>query len=454
MQRPATAEALAGSLGEPFIDLSTSGLPATALRTLVRLRWGLILGQLFAVIFTARAVNQPVQWLPIAALIAFQVLSNAFTRLVHCRARVFARPALLAGLLALDVGCLTLIIHWSGGPANPFSSLFVIHALVAVVVLPPRYRAPFAGMACLAYLAVFLLATGGSLQAPAIDRIGAEMHHAVAGHLLGMWISLALTIAAVTLFGGQLLHQLRDKERALARAVAEAAEANRVASLTSFAAGAAHELSTPLSTIAVVVGELSRRAPAAPRDELLMRDLDLIRGEVSRCRRIIQSLHYDLDKTTAPPGAPFDREIREALTLLLGEQLMSRVRFTADPETSADGIPVRGLAHAAAALFRNALEASSPGQSIDFRVRERGDRLQLSIIDRGRGIAPEDLTRVEEPFFSRRPDGRGTGLGLFLARVICNQIGAALTLRSEPGRGTEATIVVPRLRPPARLTAT
>jgi two-component system sensor histidine kinase RegB len=349
-------------------------------------------------------------------------------------------------LLGLDIACLTALIHFSGGPANPFSSLFVIHALVAVVVLPPRHSAAFAVLACLGYLSIFFMATDGRLDVAAFDRVGHEMHRAVAGHLVGMWISLALTIAAVATFGGQLLRQLRETERALSQAEADALEAKRVASLTTFAAGAAHELSTPLSTIAVVTTELARRSPTAPLDDAALRDLELIRSEVGRCQRIIQSLRFDVGQVSTPGDLPFERELHGELNVLLGPQALDRVAFRAELPAGLGRLPTRALAQAVAALIRNAIEASPAGQPIELRVSATDERLELAVIDRGRGIATSDLPRVQEPFFSQPPDSGGLGLGLFLTRVICDQIQAKLTLRSEVGKGTMATIDMPRFR--------
>jgi two-component system sensor histidine kinase RegB len=431
-------------------DRSTA-LPEAALRTLVRLRWGLVSIQVLSVGFTARVVGQEVEALAVAALVLFQLVTNVTVLLVHRHGRLrspAAQRRWVAALLAFDIACLTFMIHFSGGPANPFGSLFVIHALVAVVVLPPRHSLAFAGLACLGYLSVFVLATGGRFDAVALDVVGHEMHAAVAGHLVGMWVSLALTIAAVTVFGGQLLLQLRQKEQALSRAEADAIEARRVASLTAFAAGAAHELSTPLSTIAVVASELLRPRRDRTVDAETLRDLNLVRSEVDRCQRIVQSLRYDLDYAPSRADVPFDRELYEELALLLGRDALERVRYRVDLPVELGRLPTRGLAQAVAALIRNSLDASGPGQPIDLRLTASTDRLALSVIDRGRGIPAEDLPKVQEPFFSRRPSGEGLGLGLFLARVICDQLRATLTLQSEVGRGTVATIDVPRFARP------
>jgi two-component system sensor histidine kinase RegB len=415
-----------------------------AVTTLLRLRWWLIASELIAIVFTARVVEQAVHIGPFVAIVMLQLVTNLAASYAR-RARPGSRTGsyLLKTLLGLDIVCLTLIIHFSGGPTNPFSSLFVILTLVAAIVLPARSSMVFAVMSCLCYGVVLYLETGGDLRHEAFQRIGASMHHAIGGHLVGMWLSLVLTIAAVTIFGGQLMRKLRENEESLARSRSEIMEAARVASLTSFAAGAAHELSTPLSTIAVAVGELSRRA-GAPEDIEWRRDLSLIKSEIGRCQRIIQSLRFDVNRAHLLPGKPFGQQLREELSVLLGEAALARVRFADGMDTLLDSMPVRGIAHAVAALVRNAIEASPPGRTVELALHDTPGALVIRVTDYGDGIPPNLLPTVMEPFVTTKPVGQGLGLGLFLARVICDQLNATLGLDSHAGRGTVATITVPR----------
>lgn len=420
-----------------------------AVSTLIKLRWWMIGSELFAVIFTARVVEQDLHVLPLAVLVGLQLATNLVTLSFQRRGRSgSAERALVTALLAFDIACLTSVIHFSGGPTNPFSSLFVIHTLVAVMVLTPGRSAAFAAMSCLGYGAVLILATGGEFTREALDRIGHGMHRAVGGHLVGMWVSLSLTIVVVTIFGGQLLRKLRQNEESLSRARAEMMESARVASLTAFAAGAAHELSTPLSTIVVVAGELSRQMADRPKDDAWVRDLTLIRSEVGRCQRIIQSLRFDPGGAAVKTDAPFGSTLREELTVLLGEPLMERVRFHDTIRTPTAGLPARGIAHAVAALVRNAIEASSPDQRVDLELREGASRISILVKDEGRGIPKDILPNVMEPFITSKPVGQALGLGLFLARVTCDQLQAKLRLESEPGRGTTASIELPQFDPP------
>jgi two-component system sensor histidine kinase RegB len=417
--------------------------PFTGAATLVRLRWWLIASEILAVGFTARVVQQDVRLAPLSVLILVQLGTNFAIPFLRQRSSR-ADEALLSAFLAFDIACLTSVIHFSGGPTNPFSSLFVIHTIVAVIVLRPRLSAIFAALSCVGYATVLLLATGGDFGHDALTRIGASMHVAIGGHLVGMWLSLALTVAAVTIFGGQLVRRLRENERNLARLRADAAEAARIASLTSFAAGAAHELSTPLSTIAIVAGELSRHAAATGAGEIES-DLDLIRSEVGRCQRIIQSLRFDLEEPHGRNGVPLSAVLREELSLLLGDAILARVQVAESADVSLDGLPIRGLAHALAALVRNAVDASPRDEPVRIDLVARPDRIAISVRDRGQGIAPDVLPRILEPFYTTKPTGEALGLGLFLARVICDQLRAEMRIESEVGKGTVATIEIPRL---------
>jgi two-component system sensor histidine kinase RegB len=427
---------------------------SAAIQTLIALRWGLIGCELLAAAFSAWVVDQKVA----TSLFLFpwlaQLLSNAGLSMLIRRGNriVHSEERLVVIVLGFDIACLTWLIHSSGGVANPFSSLFVVHALVATLVLPRWGGVIFAALACLGYGLVFILETGGRVDSDALEEIGHGMHSAVAGHLIGMWVSLVLTIVVATSFVVSLSRRLRLQTDDLVRARADAAEAARVAELTSFAAGAAHELSTPLSTIAVVAGEAARewavaRTPepdhVAAAREALRRDLELIRDEVGRCQRIIQSLRYEHEPASTLGPEQFQQRLHDELNLLLGESAMARLRTRFAFSVPVRAVPVRALAHATAALLRNAIEASPPGRQVDLDVTSTHGGLRLTVRDEGHGIPEADLARVQEPFFSTKSPGTALGLGLFLARVICSQLHASLTLRSAVGQGTLATIEIP-----------
>jgi len=217
----------------------------------------------------------------------------------------------------------------------------------------------------------------------------------------------------------------------------------RLASLTTLAAGAAHELGSPLGTIAVVAREIERRAAGA--SDALGDDARLLRAEVSRCRSILDRMLAQAERAQGDPGD----ELRagEALAALgegLGESgAPSRVAGEIRAPAAASLGSRLDFVEMVVPLLRNALDASPREAPVQLVAELEGSRLRVRIRDQGPGMDAATLARAGEPFFTTRPPGRGTGLGLFVVRLNAERLGGTLRLDSAPGRGTTATLEWP-----------
>jgi two-component system sensor histidine kinase RegB len=216
-----------------------------------------------------------------------------------------------------------------------------------------------------------------------------------------------------------------------------------VAAVTTLAAGAAHELGTPLATIAVASHELERAVLALPDAHRpgLLDDAGLIRAEVERCRGILARLAADAGQRLGE--AP--REVRlgdllDAARLGLPALHRPRVRVTLSEREASVTLPQAALLQVIDNLLRNALEAG-PGP-VEVTLARSPDGLRIEIRDHAGGMPAEVLARVGEPFFSTKPPGSGLGLGVFIARSLCEQMGGRLKLTSTAGAGTSAVIEI------------
>jgi two-component system sensor histidine kinase RegB len=208
----------------------------------------------------------------------------------------------------------------------------------------------------------------------------------------------------------------------------------------TLAAGAAHELSTPLGTIAIVAKELERLSAQASLSPVIGEDSRLIRQEVERCREILQRMSAE---GAEPAGEALEvvnaSEVLKPLEALFG----ARLRIATSEDLPALRIPRRAVIQALKALVKNALEASPEGAAVALSISASPGALRFIVEDRGYGMPPETLRRVGEPFFTSKEPGKGMGLGVFLTRTLAERLGGLLTFDSTEGSGTRAVLELP-----------
>jgi two-component system sensor histidine kinase RegB len=265
-------------------QLVPEAAPQIALPWIVRLRYGMAVGQIATALFVRYALHIDIPLLAIAIAPALVAASNLLLAARVAQpgiSRRIATSTLVAWAFVLDTLCLTFLLMLSGGPTNPFSLLYLVHITLSAIILTKPWTWALGALSTLCFGLLFRI----YLPIPVL-----EMHHPEGGtnlHLVGMWIGFGVAAVLVALFSGKISELLRQNENSLLLMQAELAKRDRLASLATFAAGAAHELNTPLATIAVVARELELFATDTVRNEAVAEDSRLIRTEVDRCREIL-----------------------------------------------------------------------------------------------------------------------------------------------------------------------
>jgi two-component system sensor histidine kinase RegB len=422
------------------ISLPNRDDPRMNFSWLVRLRWGAVVGQVLVIAFVHRGMEVPLPIVPLSGLVLTALVLNVLSSLWAHRARAI-RESHLALSMALDLLLFSAILYFTGGPSNPFSSLYLIHIALAAVVLPPRWSWTLVGFALACSLALFFA------HEPLANPHRHHHDHTGQGgfdwHLRGMWVALGVAASFIVYFLHRVTRALRERDGALALERERTLRHERVATVATLAAGAAHELASPLGTIAVASGELEAALRGTGVPEPVLADLVLIREQVARCRKILDQLAADSGQAS---GETFAAIEAHALADLALENLEGRervdVRAPPPPDSTLFG-PPRALVQAVRSLLENALRATDASGRVDLEFVCARDAVRIQVVDRGVGMSPEVLERAAEPFFSTRGTGRGMGLGLFLARSIADQLGGRLDLASQPGAGTRAALVLP-----------
>ncbi len=410
------------------------------LRWIVRLRWLAVLGQLATIVVGVQMIASPlpVRWLLVVC--AMVALFNGAVQLWLLRGGQPTDRTSGLNLLA-DIAALTALLALSGGVSNPFSVLYLVHITIAAVVLPSRWTQLLAVASALAYSGLAL----GHGRLPELVLVG---HDRLGAHAWASWVAFVVGVAFVSTFSYRMSRALRRREAELQKSRADAEASERLVALGTLAAGTAHELNTPLGTIAILAAELSDQLRGP--DQIGRRaEAEEIRKQVRRCKGIITSM-------LAPPGshaAEEPEEIKVAATLEAAVLRWREGRPGPAPEVAIDPAVVNAEARLPKEAFVRALEnlldnayeatASRPGRSVRVELgRGRDGELTLAVVDNGVGVPEELEGRIGEPFFTTKGPGAGSGLGLYLARHVVERQGGSMQVVSREGKGTRVVLTM------------
>ncbi len=409
--------------------------PHIVLPWLVRLRWLAVVGQLAAIgvayfLLDVRFPANPIIW-----VICTTLMTNLLLLFIIKKNRESV-PGLIPTVLILDVVLLTQMLYWTGGPTNPFVILFLVHVAITVTVLGQAWAAIISVLSVLSY-GMLMFQYMPMQVAPGRPGLSQAVLSA------GQWLAFALVAAIIAYFIGRVSRELRQRDAAIARMRDMIAINERLASLTTLAAGAAHELGTPLATIAVVARELELALEKMKGDALMVDDARLIRSEVDRCRRILDRMKVDESEINAQTRQPvLVEELVRKVKGELSEQQVARLKVDAPPGLQVMYLPLQLTLQSVSILLHNAFDASGQSAPVVLKIVTSGERVEFIVTDSGQGMDEATLRRVGEPFYTTKPPGRGMGLGIFLTRLVAERFGGGLTFASQEGKGTVATLTL------------
>lgn len=426
------------------------------LRRLFWLRNTAIAAQALTLWLVYRFLSTDMAWLPMLATVGLLTLLNIYTGW-RLRGDVPVPPVELFLQLSADVLGLTVLLYFGGGSTNPFVSLYLLPLVIAAATLPRRLTWAMAALtlACYSLLMVWyvpLPGVGGHehqnaehsipMQETDPDFCRTEPLPALSNaptdafntHVLGMWLGFVISAVVIAYFVVEMARIVRERDAQLNQAREETLRNERIVALGTQAASAAHELGTPLSTLAVLIGEL-RHDAAARQDSTA--DLDILDDQVRHCRRILDSL------LSHASDAPESQTVAEFLHSVLSEWQLLRptVRYSYHPQNNESQRYAidPSLRAALLNLLNNAADASP--DNIEIHSWREGHRWHLQIRDFGPGLSAENAARAGSVFFTTKPEGRG--IGLFLANATIERMGGSVQLVNRPEGGATTEIILP-----------
>lgn len=409
------------------------------LGTLVGLRWLAVGGQATGVLFVAFGLGFPLPLLECLALIALSGLVNLWLTL---RFGATHRPGPTFATIQLAYDCLQLggLLALTGGLQNPFSLLLLAPVSVSATTLPQRSTFALAGLviAIASALAVWHLPLPWDPAAPLVfDRV----------YVIGIWVSLLCGVVFIAAYTNRVAHEARQLADALAATELALSRREQLSALDGLAAAAAHELGTPLSTIALASKEMLPDTPPGP----LREDVELIISQTARCRAILGKLR-NLDAEGGDPfaAAPLGDLIAEVAKP--HEDAGKTIEIVEETISLPEPVCRRnvGLLYGLGNLIENAVRFAN--DTVNVRAAWDRTHIVVTIVDDGPGFQPELLARIGEPYVTtsdvrseREGASGGLGLGVFIAKTLLERTGARLYFENDSAEGhARVRIVWPR----------
>lgn len=400
------------------------------LRTLVLIRWVAVGGQAAALLAVYAGLGFTFPLGPAFLAVAASALLNVAVSIRFPPTRRLGDGE-AAAYLAYDIVQLAALLYLTGGLSNPFALLVIVPVTISATVLSLRSTIRLAALAlgCISLLAFLHLPLPWSEGGLALDRT----------YVFGIWTALSLGLLFLAAYAWRVAQEARHMSDALVATQMALSREQRLSSLGGLAAAAAHELATPLGTIALVAQEL---ANDLPEGSALADDVALLRSQARRCRDILERL-------SARPGQGGDSPVDELPLSALVEVAAAPYRggpIELDLTAPSGAQPVVGysveIIQGLGNLIENAVDFARHRVRLTLEWDE--DAIRLAIDDDGPGFAPKILGLLGEPYLSTRRGHGGMGLGVFIARTLLERTGAELAFANRRDGGATVAVEWPR----------
>jgi two-component system sensor histidine kinase RegB len=368
--------------------------------------------------------------------------------------------------ISIDVLALGSLLYLTGGASNPIIWVYLLPIILTAIMLPQAYAWYMVILTCSSYTALIAY----NIPLPAIEphHLSAPMStpnfvennsdvayylHAIQDrhyfnlHMFGMWFGFVFSAGLVAFFVMGLSKTVKERERSLADARENNLRDERIVSLGTLAASAAHDMGTPLGTMAILLHEMELEYPEK-RFVDLHQKIKILNQQISRCKQTLSVLSQSAGEMRAESGKPMQliSYIDEVLNQWRAHNSTTKLNLLIAPESieiDTEIVADRTLTHSVINILNNAAQVSSTDKGIDFSVNWDQQMLHLTIRDFGPGFPAEILDFVgKRPVISSK---QGLGVGLFLTYSTITRLGGKILLSNESTGGACVDISIPLL---------
>ncbi len=421
---------------------------------LTRLRWVAILGVVATILTVPRFFGIPLAISPlfrVAALLA--IYNGLFAWLIpflQSRQMYRAIKALANLQIFLDLTCLALLVHFSGGVENPFYFYFIFHIIIAGILLSRRETFILASYAVLIFLGIIVGEQQGLLRHYGVLGTSAAFLHESSMYVLGVSFVFSSTLYIAAYLTTSISNRLQERERSLTRANEMLAEKDRIKS--EYVLRVTHDLKEDLAAIHTCIEPVQKGFTGSLNEE----QTNLLSRAKVRSKQLIVYVDALLEITKLKltekvemhsfSVADLIREISDSIEPLAHHEHKGFEVLMDLKVTTMKGVRVY-IQEALLNILKNSIKYTPEGGRITLEVQNDASLLQIKVTDTGIGIPAEDLPKIFTEFYRAKNAKalykKGTGLGLSIAKKIVEMHQGKIGIESRPGEGTCVRLEIP-----------
>ena len=374
--------------------------------------------------------------LELAALVGLVLLSIVLGFWRLNRAMMISQKELFAHLVT-DVIFLIAILFYTGGASNPLISYLLVLLAVGATLFSQLQVNIFALGSVLLYTS-FLIS---ELRSGHTDHMMMNFQL----HLVGMWVTFVVSAGLITVFVTRMASAIRSRELTLAKVRENEMRNEQLVAIGTLAAGTAHALGTPLSTMSVLLTDLDKLDEEELRKASIKPDITLLRQQVTRCKDSLNQLTRFYNKAGARHGesVPLTSFLDDLRDYIVNIHPKAAVSFVVEPDSAGQHISSDlTVRHAVINIIENAIKAASDQVSVIGTSTSTANGIEISVQDDGPGIPAQVMESMGEPFISTRQDSMG--LGIFLANAAIQRSGGTIEMFNLKTGGAMSIIRLPR----------